>query len=120
MNPLAQVLDGLLDPAAFERPSAPKLVVSATQVRTGDARLFLDTEVTAQVLLASACLLQLFPAVGIDGELYWDGGYTGNPPLRALIEAGAPADILLVRTTPVERPERRRPPRLGWRNGRTS
>lgn len=105
LNPLTQVLDGLLDPTAFGRPGVPKLVVSATQVRTGDARLFLDSEVTAQVLLASACLPHLFPAVEIDGEPYWDGGYSSNPPLRALIEAGAPADILLVRTTPVERPE---------------
>jgi NTE family protein len=57
------------------------------------------------VLLASACLPQLFPAVEIDGEAYWDGGFASNPPLRALIEAGAPADILLVRTTPVLRPD---------------
>ena len=64
-----------------------------------------DTEVTAEVLLASACLPQLFPAVEIDGERYWDGGFASNPPLRALIEAGAPTDIMLVRTTPVERPD---------------
>jgi NTE family protein len=55
--------------------------------------------------LASACLPQLFPAVEIEGEPYWDGGFASNPPLRALIEAGAPADIVLVRTTPVERPD---------------
>lgn len=87
LNPLAGVFDGLLDPTVFGRPGAPQLVVSATQVRTGDARLFPDAEVTAQVLLASACLPQIFPAVEINGELYWDGGYTSNPPLRALIEA---------------------------------
>lgn len=105
LNPLRGVLDGLLDPSAFGTPTAPTLVVSATRVRTGEARLFRDGEVTADALLASACLPQLFPAVVIDGEEYWDGGYAANPPLRALVEAGAPADIVLVRTTPVERPD---------------
>jgi NTE family protein len=105
LNPLRGVLDGLLDPSAFGRPGAPALVVSATRVRTGEARLFRDEAVTAEVLLASACLPQVFPAVEIDGEPYWDGGYASNPPLRALVEAGSPADVVLVRTTPVERPD---------------
>ena len=105
LNPLRGVLDGLLDPSAFGKPGAPALVVSATRVRTGEARLFRDAEVTAEALLASACLPQVFPAVEIDGEAYWDGGYASNPPLRALVEAGAPADIVLLRTTPVERPD---------------
>src|SRR3712207_6232152 len=109
LNPLRGVLDGLLDPSAFGRPGAPALVVSATRVRTGEARLFRDAEVTAEALLASACLPQVFPAVEIGGEEYWDGGYASNPPLRALVEAGAPAGIVLVRPTPVERP----PPPLG-------
>ena len=105
LNPLRGVLDGLFDPSALGREGAPALVVSATRVRTGEARLFRDEEVTAEALLASACLPQLFPAVRIGGEEYWDGGYASNPPLRALVEAGAPADIVLVRTTPVERPD---------------
>jgi NTE family protein len=104
LNPLRSVLDGLFDPSTLGREGAPALVVSATRVSTGEARLFRDAEVTAEVLLASACLPQLFPAVEIEGEPYWDGGFASNPPLRALIEAGAPADIVLVRTTPVERP----------------
>lgn len=105
-NPLAQVLDGLIDPTVFGRPGAPHLAVAATRVRTGEPRLFQGTEITTQVLLASACLPQIFPAVEIGGELYWDGGYASNPPIRALIEAGAPPDIVIIRTTPVERPER--------------
>jgi NTE family protein len=105
LNPLRSVLDGLFDPAPLGREGAPSLVVSTTRVRTGEARLFRDAEVTAEVLLASACLPQLFPAVQIEGEFYWDGGFASNPPLRALIEAGAPADIILVRTTPQERPD---------------
>ena len=107
-NPLRGVLEGLLTPAVFGKDGAPTLIVSATRVRTGEAKLFRDAEVTAEVLLASACLPQLFPPVEIEGDLYWDGGYAANPPLRPLIEAGAPADVILVRTTPTERPK---PPR---------
>ena len=104
-NPLRSVLDGLLDPAAFGTAGAPALVVSATRVRTGEARLFWDAEVSADVLLASACLPQIFPPVDIEGEAYWDGGYASNPPVRPLIEAGAPADVILVPTAPMERLE---------------
>jgi NTE family protein len=68
LNPLRGVLDGLLEPAVFGQEGAPTLVVSARRVRTGEARLFWDAEVTADVLLASACLPQIFPPVEIDGE----------------------------------------------------
>jgi NTE family protein len=105
LNPLRAVLDGLFDPSVLGRDGGPSLVVSATRVSSGEARLFQDTEITAEVLLASSCLPQVFPAVEVDGEFYWDGGFASNPPLRALIEAGAPADVILVRTTPQDRPD---------------
>jgi len=104
-NPLRGILTELLVPGVFGQPGAPELVVAATRVRTGEARLFRGREVTVNALLASACLPQLFPAVEIDCEAYWDGGYTSNPPLRPLIEAGAPADVLIVRAKPLERPD---------------
>lgn len=103
INPLRGVLDGLLDPSVFGQPGVPALVVSATNVRTGDPRLFRDAEVTVDVLLASACLPELFPTVEIDGEPYWDGGFTSNPPLRMLIEAGVPEDVIIIRATPASR-----------------
>ncbi len=102
INPLRYILADLLRPARFGTPGAPHLVVAATRVRTGEARLFRDAEVTVDALLASACLPLVFPAIDIDGEPYWDGGYSSNPPVRALIESGAPADIVIIRTTPVE------------------
>ncbi|MBL6081896.1 hypothetical protein JMJ56_28330 [Belnapia sp. T18] len=61
LHPLSGVLDGLFDPFAFGRPGAPMLVVAATRMRTGEAQLFRDAEVTAEELLAFACLPQLFP-----------------------------------------------------------
>jgi NTE family protein len=83
LNPLRGVLDGLLDPSVFGIEGAPTLVISATSVRTSEARLFRDAKVTAEVLPASACLPQLPQAAGNGGETYWDGGYAVNPLLRA-------------------------------------
>jgi NTE family protein len=105
LNPMRRVLDDLLDPSVFGAEGAPMLVVSTTRVRTGQPRLFRDAEITTQVLLASSCLPQLFPAIDIEGEPYWDGGYASNPPVRALIVSGAPADLVVIRTMPVERPD---------------
>ena len=103
MNPLRGILSELLHPPLFGQAGAPELVVAATKVRTGEAKLFRGREVSIDALLASACLPQVFPAVEIEGESYWDGGYSSNPPVRPLIEAGGPADVLIVRTTPMER-----------------
>ncbi len=102
-NPLRGILAELLHPPLFTDPAAPELVVAATRVRTGEARLFWGSEVSIDALLASACLPMLFSAIEIEGEAYWDGGYSSNPPVRPLIEAGAPADVIIVRTTPAER-----------------
>ncbi len=52
-----------------------KLFITATNVRTGRGRVFRNSEITADVLLASACLPTMFQAIKIEGEEYWDGGY---------------------------------------------
>ena len=72
-NPLRSILEESID---FERLSGSpiKLFVTATNVRTGRGRIFRNQEITADVLLASACLPTVFRAVEIDGEAYWDGG----------------------------------------------
>ena len=56
------------------------------------------------MLLASACLPTTFQAVEIGGELYWDGGYSGNPTITPLVRECTASDILLVQINPVERP----------------
>jgi NTE family protein len=55
---------------------------------------------TIDALLASACLPQLFQAVEIDGEPYWDGGYSGNPTLWPMIQGGPARDLIVVQLTP--------------------
>ncbi|MCK0167437.1 patatin-like phospholipase family protein [Jannaschia sp. S6380] len=83
----------------------PEFHICATNVRTGKIRLFTRDAITPDAILASACLPTLFPAVEIDGEAYWDGGYTGNPALFPLFDAKLPRDILIVNINPLERPE---------------
>jgi len=102
-NPLQQILKDCID---FERlASAPiKLFVTATNVRTGEGRVFRNPEITPNVLLASACLPSLFQAVEIDGESYWDGGYSGNPTITPLVRECRSHDTILVQINPVGRP----------------
>jgi NTE family protein len=83
-NPLRNILAETVD---FERlaQASIKIFVTATNVRTGRGRVFRNSEITPDVLLASACLPTLFQAIEIDGESYWDGGYSGNPTITPLV-----------------------------------
>lgn len=102
-NPLRDVLDGQID---FERlrASAPfRLRICATHVRTGRPRIFTERELTTDMLLASSCLPFFFQAPEIDGEHYWDGGYSGNPPLFPLRACSTVKDIVLVQINPLVR-----------------
>ena len=81
-----------------------KLFITATNVRTGRPRVFRNAELTPEVLMASACLPTMFQAVEIDGEAYWDGGYSGNPTMTPLVQECVSDDTILVAINPVERP----------------
>ena len=103
LNPLRDVL---LETVDFKRVCAchkTQLFIAATQVRTGRLRVFGQHELTADMVMASACLPLLFQAVEIDGEAYWDGGYAGNPSLMPLITESPADDLLLVQINPVQR-----------------
>lgn len=102
-NPLRRIVEEQVDFAAV-RASGLKLFLSATNVETGKVRVFARDEITADAVLASACLPQAFQAVEINGTPYWDGGFMGNPSLFPLIYSGAPADVLLVILNPLTRP----------------
>lgn len=79
--------------------------ITATSVRTGQPRIFDRADLSIDALLASACLPQLFRTVEIDGEAYWDGGYSGNPAIWPLIYNTAALDIVLVKINPLQRPD---------------
>jgi NTE family protein len=101
-NPLQDILSGLID---FKQLAlAPiKLFITATNVRSGRGHVFRNKAITPDVLLASACLPTMFQAIEIDGEPYWDGGYSGNPTLTPLIRECKSQDTILVQINPVER-----------------
>jgi NTE family protein len=102
-NPLRQILAERIDVERLAR--APiKLFVTATNVRTARGRVFRNAEISPDVLLASACLPTLFQAIEIDGEPYWDGGYSGNPTITPLVRECTSSDTILIAINPIERP----------------
>jgi len=102
-NPLAAILREQIDFEAL-RKAPIRLFITATNVRTGLARIFRNGDLSVEALLASACLPTMYQAVEIDGEAYWDGGYTGNPTLTPLVRECESHDTILVQINPVERP----------------
>ncbi|QTF90947.1 patatin-like phospholipase family protein [Halomonas sp. BM-2019] len=103
INPLRDLVLKLVD---FERVNAcrqVKVFVTATNVRTGRATIFRQPELSVDTVMASACLPTLFPAVEIDGEAYWDGGYSGNPALYPLVDDQGCRDLVVVQINPLVR-----------------
>ena len=104
INPLHDILERSIDFDALSK-SKIKLFITATNVRTGRGRVFRNAELTPDVLLASACLPNMFQAVQVDGQYYWDGGYSGNPTMTPLVRDSDADDVILVAVNPVERPD---------------
>lgn len=100
LNPLRQMLAHEVDFERLRKASPVGLVIAATRVSDGRLRLFRGAEITLDAVLASACLPLLQHAVKIDGEWYWDGAYSANPPLRQLVTDTVADDIVLVQLTP--------------------
>jgi NTE family protein len=102
-NPLAAIIEETVD---FERIAAApmKLFITATNVHTGRPRVFRNADLSAAALMASACLPLMFRAVEIDGNAYWDGGYSGNPTITPLINECVSDDTIIVGINPVQRP----------------
>jgi NTE family protein len=101
-DPLRRALEDVIDFERLRQASPVRLFVAATHINTAQARIFRTPEITAEVVLASACLPMLQKAVEIDGEAYWDGGYSANPALAPLVEECRATDILLVQLVPTE------------------
>jgi NTE family protein len=104
-NPLREIMERAVDFEALHEGSTVKLFISATNVRTGKLRVFTNREVTLDVIMASACLPFLYKAVEIDGEHYWDGGYTGNPALFPFFYRCESRDVVVIHINPMERDE---------------
>jgi NTE family protein len=103
-HPLRPILADMVDFEALA--SSPiKLFITATNVRTGAGHVFRNAQITPDVLLASGCLPTMFQAVEIDGEFYWDGGYSGNPTITPLVRECESRDTILVQINPIVRDE---------------
>jgi NTE family protein len=100
LNPLKGILAEEVDFAALKESPSLRLLIAATRVRDGKLRVFREKELTFDVALASSCLPLLHHAVSIDGEAYWDGGYSANPPLMPLVTASRASDVLVVQIVP--------------------
>lgn len=104
LNPLRDVLLKVVDFSHLcQWPHTPRLFVCATNVRTCKIKVFGHEELSADAVLASACLPYIFQAVEIDGECYWDGGFMGNPAIFPLIYHGACQDVIIVHIDPIVR-----------------
>ncbi|WP_028603248.1 patatin-like phospholipase family protein [Ottowia thiooxydans] len=104
LNPLRNLLEREVDFDLLARHSRIKVFVTATNVRTGRGEIFSGARLSADAVMASACLPSVFQAVQIDGEHYWDGGYSGNPAIYPLIYETESCDVVLVQINPVETP----------------
>lgn len=102
LNPLRDIVNAQIDFERLRAHEGMKLFVATTNANSGQLRLFRQTELTADVILASACLPTIHRAVEIDGEPYWDGGYAANPAVFPLFYECRSHDILLVLLSPLK------------------
>ena len=101
MDALRRAMAASVDLERLNQQTALPLHISATHIPTGAAKMFTGTGVTLDSLMASACLPDLFAPVEIDGESYWDGGFTANPALTPLLSDEIDAtDMIIVQITP--------------------
>ncbi len=100
LNPLRRALESEIDFDMLRAANGPRLLIATTRVSDGALRIFRNEELTVDTILASACLPLIHRTVEIDGEGYWDGGYSANPPLVQLVHESDALDVLIVQVTP--------------------
>ncbi len=85
--PLQKTLADLIDPDLLGR-DGPRLTLGAANVSTGAMRYFdsREDDLTIRHIMASGALPPAFPAVRIDGELFWDGGILSNTPVEVVFD----------------------------------
>jgi NTE family protein len=99
-NPLRALLSEKIDFEQLKSDRSVRLFLGATNVKTGQLKIFNNKEISVAAVMASSCLPNLFQAVEIDKEFYWDGGYLGNPAIFPLIYNSEVDDIIILHTNP--------------------
>ncbi len=102
-DPMRRLLTERIDFDLIRAKSPVELLIAATEVQSGRARLFRKADMSVEAVLASACLPVVHHAVEIDGVAYWDGGFSANPDLVTLAMESPVADTLIVEISPLER-----------------
>jgi len=105
INPLRDLLNEVIDFERVRRQKVVKVFLCATNVRTCKVKVFAREEIAAEHVLASACLPFMMRAPVIDGDMYWDGGFMGNPAIFPVIYGADARDVVMIHLTPTERPE---------------
>jgi NTE family protein len=100
MNPLRELLARSVDFERLRGQSRIALHIAATHANSGRLRVFHNAELTLDAAMASACLPSLHHAVEIDGEPYWDGGFSANPPLMPLLRTRGTLDVMVLMLSP--------------------
>ena len=102
INPLKDLIERFVDFDGL-RADTRQLFIAATNVQTGRLHIFPREQISAEAVMASACLPTVFRAVEIDGAAYWDGGYLGNPVLHPFFRSTETEDVLIVKINPLIR-----------------
>jgi NTE family protein len=101
LNPMRDLIEAQFDFERLRRESPVKVFIATTHANSGKLRMFGNSELSADVFLASACLPTIHRTIVIDGEPYWDGGYSANPAVFPLFYDCRTPDILLILLTPL-------------------
>jgi NTE family protein len=103
LDPFRKLLEAHIDFSTLRASGGPELLIAATDVTTGRPRLFRRQEISVEAVLASACLPTIHHAVSIDGQAYWDGGFSANPDLVTLGRESPVGDTLIVKLATLDR-----------------
>ncbi len=106
IDPLRRLIEAHIDFGLIRSSKGPELLIAATHVASGTPRLFRRSELTIEAVLASACLPMIQHAVEIEGEAYWDGGFSANPDLLTVAAESPIEDTLIVQIVPLLRPQK--------------
>ncbi|MFB6119165.1 patatin-like phospholipase family protein [Halosegnis sp.] len=91
---------------ALSSHETPELVIGAVNINKGVFETFTNEDVTAKAILASAALPEMFEAVEINGDYYWDGVFSHNPPIDGLMNVPVdkkPEELWVIQINPQER-----------------
>jgi NTE family protein len=102
INPLKDLIERFVDFDGL-RKDGRQIFIAATNVQTGRLHIFPKDKISAEAVMASACLPAVFQAVEIDGVPFWDGGYLGNPVIYPFFRSTETEDVLIVQINPLMR-----------------